>query len=378
MTPELQAAVRAAWARFRAGDRTSALGALAALAQAHPEAAPVLGAHASLLWADGQAPAAVRQAEAALALDADEAGAHAVLARADLRRQRPRPAVEHARRAYARSPSARRAELLARALREAGEHAEAAAALEREKARDRRSAATLRREEAFLAEARGDRARAEALWSELLAVPAEAAFARGRLMRLRAREMPAAEAGGELLAAARVRAASDPEAGREILLAAADRLRAGGEFAAAADAYREYLGLRPGDPYALRQLAFTLRRLDRAAEARPLLETLLAREPDDAYVRNALVADYAALGLRAEGAAFVRTVLGEHPEAKGLYACLRRLGADSGRAGREASADALRRRRGAAAAESGAGERTPGPGRRTVRRRAKGPTDAKS
>lgn len=374
MTPEIEAAVRALWSRFRGGDRAGALAALADLAARHPDVPEVLGAHASLLWADRQAAAAVREAEAALALDPDEAGANAVLARAELRRMHPRLAVDHARRAYARSPSPRRAELLAHALREAGELDEAAAALEREKRREPRSARGLRREEAFLAEARGDRERAEALWQELLSVPSEAAYARGRLMRLRAREMPAAEAGGELLQAARVRASSDPEAGREILLAAADRLRTGGELEAAADAYREYLALKAGDAYALGQLAFTLRRLDRAAEARPLLEALLEGDPDDAYVRNALVADYARLGLREEGEAFVRRVLAEHPEAKGLYAALRRLRAGGGQEGRERAASALRRRRGAGGKGPGPDGATPRPG--PARRKGGRPADS--
>jgi predicted Zn-dependent protease len=380
VTPELEAEVRAAWARFRQGERTVALARLGALAEAHPDAAQVLGAHAALLWADGQAAPAVRAAEAALALDGEEAGAHSVLARADLRRSRPRQAADHARRAYARSPSAGRAALLARALREAGDLAEASAALEREKGRDAGSAPALRHEEAFVAEARGDRERAEALWQALLEVPAEAAFARGRLMRLRAADMPAAQAGGELLAAARVRAQSDPEAGREILLAAADRLRAGGDFAAAADAYREYLAERPGDAYGLRQLAFTLRRLGRRDEARPLLESLLAREPGDAYVRNALVADYVADGLQAEGEAFVRSVLAARPEAKGLYAAIRRLRAGGERQAREAAAVALRRRRRGAGAEGeaaaadggGAGEPPPRARRRPRRRDGEG------
>lgn len=349
MTADLEARLRAVWARFRGGQRGQALADVAALSAANPSVAAVRGAYATLLWLDDQSALAVREAEAALAVDGEEAAAHTVLARAELARRRPRQAAEHARRAYGRAPTAGRAALWARALREAGAFDEAALALEREGSRDARSRAALRREEAFLAEARGDLGRAESLWQALTEVPTEAAFARGRLMRLRAREMPAAEAAGELLAGARARARSDPESGREILLAAADRLRADGELAQAVDAYREYLGLKPGDAYALRQLAFTLRRMARADEARPLLEELLRRSPADAYVRNALVADYLAANEAAAGEAFVRAVLGEHPEAKGLYAALRRLrlgAAASGARAAEGEAAALRRRRG--------------------------------
>lgn len=332
---------RAAWARFRAGDRAGGLAAMAGLAQEHGEVAALRGAYASLLWANTRRGEAVAEAEAALALDADEAGAHTVLGRADLRASRLRSAVGHLRRAVAMSPTTMRAGLLARALREAGDLDEAAAVLARE--RDRTGAAALRREEALVAEARGDLERAATLWSDLLSDPAEAAYARGRLLRLRTRDMPGVQAADELLAAARVRAASDPEAGREILLAAADRRRAEGDLGGAAAAYRRFLEERPGDPYALRQLAFVLRRQGLGSEARPLLEILLRLEPDDAYVRNALAADYAAAGEGEAGVAFFRAVLAEHPEAKGLYAVIRRLSTAGAAGAREAAALRLRR-----------------------------------
>ena len=359
--PELEAAVRAAWARFRQGDRTGGLTAVAELAHGHPDVATVRGAYASLLWATGAHGDAVREAEATLALDSDEAGAHTVLGRAALRSRRLKQAIGHLARAYGRSPTARRAELWVRALREAGDLDEAAAVLGRERERDDRLSAALRREEALLAEGRGEADRAAALWTELLEDPGEGAFARGRLLRLRTRDMPGDRAAEELLAAARVRSANDPEAGREILLAAADRRRADGDLLGAAEAYRRYLEERPGDPYVLRQLAFVLRRQGLVSEAQPLLETLLRAEPGDAYVRNALVADYMAAGEAEEGLSLLRAVLAEHPEAKGLYAAIRRLRAGTegaSREGREAAADALRRagRRGRKARADGTDE----------------------
>ncbi|MCL6595520.1 MAG: tetratricopeptide repeat protein [Firmicutes bacterium] len=341
MAREVEARLRRAWGRFRRGEREEALAEVADLAARHPEEAAVRGAHAAFLWAAGRRDAAVREAQAALSLDGDEAAAHTVLGQAEMARLRLDRAARHLGRAYARAPTARRAALWVRALREARDLAGAEAALAQELARagEGGPAPAVRREEALLAEARGDLGRAQALWSELAQAGggADAAYARARLLALRTREMPAAEAAAELMGAARVRARTDPEAGRAILLAAADRRRSGGDLAGAAEAYRAYLAERPGDPYALRQLAFVLRRLGRAGEARPLLEALLRREPGDVYARNALVADYLAAGEREAGEAFFRALLAEHPQAKGLYAAIARLRARRGGGGSDRS-----------------------------------------
>jgi|GEM_PF-4498414 len=344
MAPDLEAAVREAWDRFRGGDRQGGLAAVAQLAAAHPEEPAVLGAHAALLWAAGDRAAAAAQARAAVEGDPGEAGALTVLGQAALHTHRAREAERHLAAAYRVAPSTRRAALWARALREAGDLDEAARVVAGERGRTAQAGRSvlLSREEALVAEARGDVARASELWTGLLDDPGEGAFARGRLLRLRTRDLPAAEAARALAEAARARATSDPRAGAEILLAAADRQREGGDLEGAAQAYRTFLADRPGDPYALRQLAFVLRRQGHADQARPLLETLLATDPTDTFVRSALTADYLAAGEAEAGIAFVRGLVAEHPQAKVLYGMLRRLRA--GGAGREEAARSLRRR----------------------------------
>lgn len=312
-----------AWDAVRSRDTGRAREIVDDLVRAHPDLAQAVGGRSGVLWALGERDLARAEALRALTLDPDEGTAHTVLAEGALSARRTKEAVAHLTAAYAQAASVRRGRLLLRALREQGDLAEAERRFSEIRERYPRDPGVAR-EGALIAEAQGRLAEADALWEGLLDDPQHGAFARARRMALLARQEDPEHAGMQLRRAADLRGRIDPEAGQRLRLEAAEAERREGHYEAAVEAYRSYLEARPGDPYAMRQLAFTLRRSGDAASARPILEALLERDPDDAYLRNALVTDAMATDPQA-GVVFFRALVREHPGSPALYAAIRRL-----------------------------------------------------
>lgn len=351
-----------AWAALRAREPERARALADAVVAGAPEDARAVGGRAGLLWALGERDLACAEAERALRIDPEEGSAHVVLAEAARSRRRLKEAAAHLMTAYRVAPTVRRGTMLVRALREAGDMDEASRVWQELRARHPHDPAVVR-EGALLAEAQGREETAEALWGELMQDPEQGAFARGRQLALRARRADPANAADQLRRAADLRGRTDPAAGQQLRLEAAEADRAAGRLEQAAEGYRAYLAARPGDAYAMRQLAFVLRRLNRHAEARPLLEALLRRDPDDAFARSALVKDAPETDL--EGVlAFLRGLVAEHPAARSLYGGIRRLEAlrvERGPAEAKVQPPSARRAgqrqpRGAAAADKGDGK----------------------
>jgi regulator of sirC expression with transglutaminase-like and TPR domain len=281
------------------------------------------GEVALVLWACGDRDEALAQARRALEEEASDPFAHTVLGLFHAQALHHDQALAHLWAAYRRLPTVRRAENLARTLREAGKLPEALS-LAREAQERLGPHGALLREEALAAEALGDVAGAQALWDRLRQDPREGEFARARWARLAAREEMPHGAAQALRQAAQARQAVDPAGGAALRLAAADEARAAHRWEEAVEGYRAYLEARPGNPYALRQLAFALRHLGRGAEARPLLESLLEQDPSDAYVRQALTRDYAQEDPQG-GLAFFRRLAAQYPQVKELWGSVHRL-----------------------------------------------------
>lgn len=318
-----------AWDAVRAHDTARAREIVDDLARAHPGLAQAIGGRSGVLWALGERDLARAEALRALTLDPDEGTAHTVLAEVALSARRTKEAVAHLETAYAQAASVRRGRLLVRALREQADLGEAERRLAEVRGRYPDDPGVIR-EGALLAEAQGRLGDADILWERLLEDPRHGAFARARRMALLARQEDPEHAASQLRRAADLRGRTDPAAGRRLLLEAADAERHEGRYEAAVETYRRYLQERPGDLYAMRQLAFTLRRAGDPVGARPLLEALLRRDPDDAYLRNARVTD--ALANDPEGGlAFFRALVQEHPGSPTLYAAIRRLEKAQGR-----------------------------------------------
>ncbi len=353
--PELTHRLSEAWEAVRQHDVERARALADTLLRDAPGRAEAVGGRSGILWALGERDLAVTEATRALSLDSEEGAAHMVLAEVALSARRLKEAVSHLRSAYSQARSAHRGRLLVRALREQGDLDEAARVWSELRARYPGDA-PVAREGALLAEAQGRLEEAESLWEGLLEDVQEGPFARARLMALRARQESPESAAAQLRRAAELRGRSDPRAGMRLLLEAAEAERTQGNLAGAVEGYRRYLTEQPGDTYAMRQLAFALRRTGAAEEARPLLEALLRRDPDDAYVRSALLTD----ALRTDpekGLNFFRTLVREHPESTALYAAIRRLTGGLGGGSRRKSAGGRKPREsghGGAAAEASA------------------------
>jgi tetratricopeptide (TPR) repeat protein len=92
-------------------------------------------------------------------------------------------------------------------------------------------------------------------------------------------------------------------------------------------ALREYekLEAQGAGPRVQKRQAFLLARSGRESEALPLLEELLRAEPADIYLHSSYEAACRRTGGTERAINFYTTLLGMHPEAKGLYGRIRTL-----------------------------------------------------
>lgn len=87
----------------------------------------------------------------------------------------------------------------------------------------------------------------------------------------------------------------------------------------------ETLDAAGGGSRGQRQLSFTLAKSGREAEAIPLIEELLREDPKDVYLHSSYGAACKRAGELERAVSFYNTLIGLHPEERGLYGRLSRL-----------------------------------------------------
>ncbi len=118
-----------------------------------------------------------------------------------------------------------------------------------------------------------------------------------------------------------VRIPSLPPVYREIY---ASLCRRAGRPEAALKEY-EKLEAQGAGPRATRQQAFLLAKTGKEREAIPLLEELLRADPRDMYLHSSYEAACRRVGEAERAINFYQALLGQHPEAKGLYGRIKAL-----------------------------------------------------
>jgi tetratricopeptide (TPR) repeat protein len=93
------------------------------------------------------------------------------------------------------------------------------------------------------------------------------------------------------------------------------------------EAIREYesIGASGGGSRVRRQQAFAMAKGGREAEAIPLIEELLRQDPRDVYLHSSYAAACKRIGELERALSFYNTLIGLHPEEKGLYGRVTRL-----------------------------------------------------
>jgi len=160
------------------------------------------------------------------------------------------------------------------------------------------------------------------LYERLLELKPKDRFAYKELMRLRTADTPAEQAADSLRGLMR---SGDRGKNPHLKTLAADRLRSAGKFQEAITEYEASLGLRPGDPYALRQLGFCYRKLGQNDKAFEILKRAFAADPANRYVRTSLQSICRETDRLGELADLVEEALKLHPEVKSLFGMLRKL-----------------------------------------------------
>jgi len=111
------------------------------------------------------------------------------------------------------------------------------------------------------------------------------------------------------------------------------------QYREAYQVYREMWERSPGDRFVRSQMAFSLVHEGKSEEALPILEEILTREPDNMYVKNALLKAYKTTGSAARGAEFFQGMVARYPAMKSFWGLVRKLSSTSGGHGGQGSGE---------------------------------------
>jgi tetratricopeptide (TPR) repeat protein len=177
-------------------------------------------------------------------------------------------------------------------------------------------------------EGMGSREEAVCCYQELLRLAPDDNFAKGRLLRLKTAAKEEGDAEKEIDRMLRVPSRREDPV---LLSVRAEQLKKRGDFRGAAEIYLRLLQNEPGPqrPFFERLLAFAYFKAEAHEEALPLFQSLLKENPQDPYLRNALMTTARKTGRRKELAEFFRSVARLSPANSALYGFSRRLERES-------------------------------------------------
>ncbi len=315
LTDPVRASLEASRRLKREGNFRAARAELERALEAAPGHAVLLEALGQLHLAEGRVADAARVADDLLQRHPGSAGPIKLMGEVLLRQGRPKDAIEHFLEADRQVPSAYTAGLIVRALVKAREPVEAVRRAEESLQRYPEHPYLLSHLEVAYAES-GQHEKAAQTCQRLLALKPQDPYAMRDLIRNRLAGLPPAEMEADLEAILRV---PTYQRNPQVQKLAAEHHYKAGNFARAATAYREALGLAPGDRHAREQLGFCHYRQGEYLEAISVLEPFFQDDPANVYVRAALVGCYQKLGMAVElNQAFDRA-LAARPDLKQLH-----------------------------------------------------------
>ncbi|MHC9542226.1 MAG: hypothetical protein AB9903_22170 [Vulcanimicrobiota bacterium] len=112
---------------------------------------------------------------------------------------------------------------------------------------------------------------------------------------------------------------------RRLLSLHAKMLYGAKRYTEAYEAYEELWKKDPRDRFALSQMAFSLVHTGDYQRAVPLLEEIFTVEPENMYVRNALMKAYRVTGTGDKGALFFKGIVASHPTLRYLWSDIKKL-----------------------------------------------------
>ena len=112
---------------------------------------------------------------------------------------------------------------------------------------------------------------------------------------------------------------------RRLLSLHAKMLYGAKRYTEAYEAYEELWKKDPRDRFALSQMAFSLVHTGDYQRAVPLLEEIFTVEPENMYVRNALMKAYRVTGTGEQGALFFKGIVASHPTLRYLWSDIKKL-----------------------------------------------------
>ncbi|MGV8120642.1 MAG: tetratricopeptide repeat protein [Candidatus Xenobiia bacterium LiM19] len=112
---------------------------------------------------------------------------------------------------------------------------------------------------------------------------------------------------------------------RRLLSLLAKMLYGAKRYREAYEAYEELWKKDSRDRFALSQMAFSLVHTGEYGRAVPLLEEIFTVEPENMYVRNALMKAYRVTGTGEQGALFFKGIVASHPTLRHLWSDIRKL-----------------------------------------------------
>jgi tetratricopeptide (TPR) repeat protein len=164
--------------------------------------------------------------------------------------------------------------------------------------------------------------RALEIYQKVIELAPRDEFCYKEYLQLKARGWTPQKVEGELKAILKV---SDKKDNPYLHALRAQNLKSMGQWEEAIMEYQRAIHLAPGDNFLLKQLGFCYSHLKRFAEAAGTLKIPFIHNPNDIYIRAALISAYKKIKNIEGLIAVLKEALGKHPEAKILYGILRGL-----------------------------------------------------
>ncbi len=163
---------------------------------------------------------------------------------------------------------------------------------------------------------------ASSLYEDYLQKKDDDDFAYKQKLKLKLKDKSPDEAIKELRQLLRLSSKKDKA---ELYTLLAEKLEENDEYQEAVQEYKKALELNPGDEYILKNLGFSLVKMEKRKESLKYLKQACRQDPSDYYVCSSLEASFKRLNRHQEGIEFFKEVIKENPGYKKLWGRIKKL-----------------------------------------------------